>query len=157
MFMTMLLISIAAAVLATWLRGIFSARFGPGGTAWDYALYLFCGLLPWTMFQETVQTSSTTIVTHANLVKRVVFPLETLPGWAASIGQVLPSTLWIEVIRRILADTTFSSAFVHISTESLFLRFLISMAVVCIFSIPCLAWSHRQLIKHGRVEVRTGA
>ncbi len=60
--------------------GIFSARFGPGGTAWDYALYLFCGLLPWTMFQETVQTSSTTIVSHANLVKRVVFPLETLPA-----------------------------------------------------------------------------
>jgi len=64
--------------------GIFSARFGPNGTAWDYALYLFCGLLPWTMFQETVQSSSTTIVSHANLVKRVVFPLETLP-----VAQVL--------------------------------------------------------------------
>ena len=59
--------------------GIFNARFGPRGTPWDYALYLFCGLLPWTMFQETLQSSSTTIVTHANLVKRVVFPLETLP------------------------------------------------------------------------------
>jgi lipopolysaccharide transport system permease protein len=59
--------------------GIFGARFGAGGTAWDYALYLFCGLLPWTAFQEAVQLSSTTIVSHANLVKRVVFPLETLP------------------------------------------------------------------------------
>lgn len=67
--------------------GIFGARFGAGGTAWDYALYLFCGLLPWTAFQEAVQLSSTTIVSHANLVKRVVFPLETLP-----IAQVL-STL----------------------------------------------------------------
>jgi lipopolysaccharide transport system permease protein len=59
--------------------GIFGARFGAGGTAWDYALYLFCGLLPWTAFQESVQISSTTIIAHANLVKRVVFPLETLP------------------------------------------------------------------------------
>jgi lipopolysaccharide transport system permease protein len=59
--------------------GIFGARFGANGTAWDYALYLFCGLLPWTAFQESVQLSSTTIVAHANLVKRVVFPLETLP------------------------------------------------------------------------------
>lgn len=59
--------------------GIFGARFGASGSAWDYALYLFCGLLPWTAFQETVQLSSTTIVSHANLVKRVVFPLETLP------------------------------------------------------------------------------
>ena len=59
--------------------GIFNARFGSRGTPWDYALYLFCGLLPWTMFQETLQSSSTTIVIHANLVKRVMFPLETLP------------------------------------------------------------------------------
>jgi lipopolysaccharide transport system permease protein len=31
------------------------------------------------MFQETLQQSAGTIVAHANLVKRVVFPLETLP------------------------------------------------------------------------------
>jgi lipopolysaccharide transport system permease protein len=59
--------------------GIFGARFGASDSQWDYAIYLFCGLLPWTMFQESVQQSATTIVTHANLVKRVVFPLETLP------------------------------------------------------------------------------
>src|SRR5687768_8926385 len=59
--------------------GIFGARFGASGSPWDYALYLFCGLLPWTMFQETVQQSATSIVVHSNLVKRVVFPLETLP------------------------------------------------------------------------------
>ena len=59
--------------------GIFGARFGSSGSHWDYALYLFCGLVPWTMFQETLQQSATSIVNHANLVKRVVFPLETLP------------------------------------------------------------------------------
>lgn len=59
---------------------VFGARFGPSTSAWDYALYLFCGLLPWSMFQETVQRATTTIITHANLVKRVLFPLETLPA-----------------------------------------------------------------------------
>jgi len=59
--------------------GIFKARFGGSSSQWDYALYLFCGLLPWNAFQESLQVSSTTIVSHANLVKRVVFPLETLP------------------------------------------------------------------------------
>src|SRR6476659_7575035 len=59
--------------------GIFGARFGNSTSPWTYALYLFCGLIPWTMFQDTLQQSSTTIVNHANLVKRVVFPLETLP------------------------------------------------------------------------------
>lgn len=59
--------------------GIFKARFGDSQSQWDYALYLFCGLLPWNAFQESLQVSSNTIVVHANLVKRVVFPLETLP------------------------------------------------------------------------------
>jgi lipopolysaccharide transport system permease protein len=71
--------------------GVFGARFGARGTTWDYALYLFCGLLPWTAFQESVQASANVIVTHANLVKRVVFPLEALPVaqvFAALVTQI---------------------------------------------------------------------
>ena len=60
--------------------GIFEARFGARGSTWDYAVYLFCGLLPWTAFQEAVHSSSNVILLSANLVKRVVFPLETLPA-----------------------------------------------------------------------------
>src|SRR5438445_9184515 len=71
--------------------GIFKARFGASNSQWDYALYLFCGLLPWNAFQESLQLSSSTIVSHANLVKRVVFPLETLPvslSLAAVVNQL---------------------------------------------------------------------
>jgi lipopolysaccharide transport system permease protein len=71
--------------------GIFSARFGSNDSHWNYALYLFCGLLPWMMFQEAVQQSANTIVAHANLVKRVVFPLETLAvaqSFAAATHQL---------------------------------------------------------------------
>jgi lipopolysaccharide transport system permease protein len=64
--------------------GVFGARFGARGTTWDYALYLFCGLLPWTAFAESVQGAANVVVAHANLVKRVVFPLEALP-----VAQVL--------------------------------------------------------------------
>jgi lipopolysaccharide transport system permease protein len=67
------------AIFTIIFAGIFNARFGSGNSQWDYALYLFCGLLPWNAFQESLQLSSNTIVAHANLVKRVVFPLETLP------------------------------------------------------------------------------
>ena len=86
---------VTIAIFTFIFAGIFNARFGARGTPWDYALYLFCGLLPWTMFQETVQLSSTTIVTHANLVKRVVFPLETLPVAQAlsSLGNQMFGTL----------------------------------------------------------------
>jgi lipopolysaccharide transport system permease protein len=75
--------------------GIFGARFGASASPWDYAIHLFCGLLPWTMFQESVLLSSTTIVSHANLVKRVVFPLETLPlaQTLSSLGNQLFGTV----------------------------------------------------------------
>jgi len=91
--------------------GIFGARFGASNSHWDYALYLFCGLLPWSMFQESVQQSANTIVAHANLVKRVVFPLETLPAAQAfaALGNQLFATvallIAIAVIRQNLQLT----------------------------------------------------
>jgi lipopolysaccharide transport system permease protein len=75
--------------------GIFGLRFGTNDSHWDYALYLFCGLLPWTMFQESAQQSAITIVAHANLVKRVVFPLEALP--AAQVFAALGNQLFATV------------------------------------------------------------
>ena len=83
------------AIFTTIFAGIFQAKFGASTSHWDYALYLFCGLLPWNAFQEAVQLSANTIVTHANLVKRVVFPLETLPLSLslASVANQLMGTL----------------------------------------------------------------
>ncbi|HEX5873425.1 MAG TPA: ABC transporter permease, partial [Pyrinomonadaceae bacterium] len=75
--------------------GIFNARFNANQSHWDYALYLFCGLLPWSMFQESVQQSANTIITNSNLVKRVVFPLETLP--AAQVFAALGNQLFATV------------------------------------------------------------
>ena len=75
--------------------GIFGARFGVNHSHWDYALYLFCGLLPWSMFQESVQQSANTIVANSNLVKRVVFPLEALP--AAQVFAALGNQLFATV------------------------------------------------------------
>jgi lipopolysaccharide transport system permease protein len=106
------------AIFTMVFAGMFGARFGPTGSAWDYALYMFCGLLPWTAFQETLQQSSATIVSHSNLVKRVVFPLETLPisltfcallhqlfGTVALLvaaiiieGRIHPTILWLPVL-----------------------------------------------------------
>jgi len=86
---------VTIAIFTFIFAGIFGARFGASSSPWDYAVHLFCGLLPWTMFQEAVLQSSTTIVSHANLVKRVVFPLETLPlaQTLSSLGNQLFGTI----------------------------------------------------------------
>lgn len=59
--------------------GIFRARFGAQGGHFSFAVYLFCGLLPWSAFSEGVQRSTTSLTDNVNLVKRVVFPTEALP------------------------------------------------------------------------------
>ena len=84
--------------------GIFGARFGASASHWDYALYLFCGLLPWTMFQESLQQSANTIIIHANLVKRVVFPLETLPAAQvfAALGNQLFATIGLLIATAVI-------------------------------------------------------
>src|SRR5215475_3334428 len=59
--------------------GIFGARFGAQSGHLSFAVYLFCGLLPWIAFSEGVQRSTTSLTDNVNLVKRVVFPTEALP------------------------------------------------------------------------------
>jgi len=89
------------AIFTIIFAGIFKAKFGMNSSQWDYALYLFCGLLPWNAFQESLQLSAGTIVAHANLVKRVIFPLETLPvslSLAAAINQLFGTIVLVVAI-----------------------------------------------------------
>jgi lipopolysaccharide transport system permease protein len=44
-----------------------------------YALFLFCGILPWTWFSSSLLESAGVLIAGANLIKKVVFPAEVLP------------------------------------------------------------------------------
>ncbi len=92
--------------------GIFGARFGVKGGGWEFALYLFCGVLPWTAFAEAVQLSSQKIVSQANLVKRVVFPLEILPvaQSLASLANQLFGTVALLVAALVIQRTLHPTA-----------------------------------------------
>ena len=68
--------------------GIFQARFGSHSSPLTFALYLFCGLLPWIAFSEGIQRSTTILLENVNLIKRVVFPIEALPVNVALSGIV---------------------------------------------------------------------
>jgi ABC-type polysaccharide/polyol phosphate export permease len=50
-----------------------------GEVTQNYTLFLFCGFLPWLLFQETVLRSANCLVEHANLITKSVFPSEILP------------------------------------------------------------------------------
>jgi lipopolysaccharide transport system permease protein len=44
-----------------------------------YPLVLFAGMLPWLLFSETLQRSASSLLDHANLITKTVFPSEIIP------------------------------------------------------------------------------
>jgi lipopolysaccharide transport system permease protein len=63
---------------------VFGLIIGPrdpsfGGSPWLYALFLFCGVLPWTWFSSSSLESSNVLMIHGNLIKKILFPAEILP------------------------------------------------------------------------------
>src|SRR3954471_24397504 len=44
-----------------------------------YALFMFCGILPWTWFTSSLNESAGVLISGGNLIKKVLFPAEVLP------------------------------------------------------------------------------
>ena len=53
-----------------------------------YALFMFCGLLPWTWFSSSVLEASNVLIAGGNLIKKVLFPAEVLPVVAVLANMV---------------------------------------------------------------------
>jgi lipopolysaccharide transport system permease protein len=53
-----------------------------------YPLFVFAGLLPWTLFASVVTSSSQSVVGNQNLVTKVYFPRMIIPASAAGVGLV---------------------------------------------------------------------
>jgi len=58
---------------------VLQSRFGPDQTRTGFALYFLAGMLPWLAFSEPVGRSAQVVIEHRNFVKKLIFPLETLP------------------------------------------------------------------------------
>ena len=44
-----------------------------------YALFMFCGILPWTWFSSSLTEAAGSLISGGNLIKKVLFPAEVLP------------------------------------------------------------------------------
>ena len=67
---------------------VFKARWNPASDSkMEFALVLFAGLLVFNVFSECLNRSPSLILSNANYVKKVVFPLEILP--LVALGSAL--------------------------------------------------------------------
>lgn len=81
-------------------------EFGVGG----FAVFLFCGMLPWLMFQETLTRSSNLLVDNANLITKTLFPSEILPVSvliANLVNHLIGLAIFLVVILFYLQDLSF--------------------------------------------------
>lgn len=53
-----------------------------------FAVFMFCGILPWTWFSSSLLESSTVLITSGNLIRKTLFPAEILPIVTVLAGAV---------------------------------------------------------------------
>ena len=58
---------------------VMRTRFGADTSRVGFVLYFLAGMLPWLAFSEAVGRSPYVILEYRSFVKKIVFPLETLP------------------------------------------------------------------------------
>jgi lipopolysaccharide transport system permease protein len=67
---------------------VYKARWGTGSSSkFDFAITLFAGLIPFTLFSECLNRAPHLIINNVNYVKKVIFPLDILP-WV-NLGSAL--------------------------------------------------------------------
>jgi lipopolysaccharide transport system permease protein len=69
----LLLLSIYTFVFSVVLPGVRPREIEP------YALFLFCGILPWSWFASSLLESANVLIAGGSLIKKVLFPAEVLP------------------------------------------------------------------------------
>ncbi|MEI9813202.1 MAG: ABC transporter permease [Acidobacteriota bacterium] len=97
---------------------VLKTRFSQDQSASGYVLYFLAGMLPWLAFSEAVGRSPSVILEYRTFVKKLVFPLETLPvnltlaglvteavgivifllGLWLARGGVPPTVLWLPAL-----------------------------------------------------------
>ena len=58
---------------------VLRTRFGADRSSTGFALYFLAGMLPWLAFSEPAGRAPFVILEHRNFVKKLIFPLDTLP------------------------------------------------------------------------------
>lgn len=58
---------------------VLQARFGADPSREGFVLYFLAGMLPWLPFNEALGRAPGVLVEHATFIKKLIFPVETLP------------------------------------------------------------------------------
>jgi ABC-type polysaccharide/polyol phosphate export permease len=107
-----------------------------------FAVFVFCGLLPWTWFSASLTEATSSLINGGNLIKKVLFPAEVLP-----IVSVLANM--VHFLFGLLILAAFMILFQHYPDPGDLPWFLIVIAVQLVFTLG-LAFALSALTVHFR-------
>ncbi len=85
---------------------VLNSKFGNDPSRASFALYFLAGMLPWLAFSEAIGRAPTIMIEHRNFIRKLVFPVETLPvnlvaaGLVTEVFGILLFTLALLIIRH---------------------------------------------------------
>lgn len=83
---------------------VFGARLGPNAGIFDYALYVLSGLIPWQTLQRTLEEAPALVRDRMEILKQVIYPIETLPFTALFASALGPGIVLL--VYLVLASAT---------------------------------------------------
>jgi lipopolysaccharide transport system permease protein len=110
-------------VVNTVIFTVIFTRVAPIATEVPYALYAYCGLLPWTFFASSLRFAASSLTGNTALVTKVYFPRENL-----AFSAVLVSFVDFLVASTVLIGMMFYFQ-LGISTSVLFLPILLLIQI----------------------------
>jgi lipopolysaccharide transport system permease protein len=73
----------------------------PGSGTNSFPIFLFCGILPWLMFQETIVRSCSSITDNAALITKTIIPAEILPV-AITLSNLIHHMIGLTILLIVL-------------------------------------------------------
>jgi lipopolysaccharide transport system permease protein len=84
---------IQVAVYVVIVTYVFGARLNPTSGPYDYALFVLSGLFGWQILQRGLEDSTALVRDRMEILKQVVYPIETLPVTTFLVSAIGPGVL----------------------------------------------------------------
>lgn len=85
-------------VIVTIVSFIFKLRLGEGTDGFDYPLHILSGLVVWQALQRTLEEAPSLIRARMDMLKQIVYPVETLPVTTllqSAVGSAVGMTIYL--------------------------------------------------------------
>ncbi|PYQ58315.1 MAG: hypothetical protein DMF58_15735 [Acidobacteria bacterium] len=125
--------------------------FFPQQVVKNYPLFLFAGILPWTFFSAAVLESTNSISGNAGLIKKVMFPAESLPlvvvfSHLVHFALALPVLFAAMIIYAVLGLATIPMTALLVPFLMILQTILVAGIVMCVSSASVLLRDLRDII-----------